>query len=969
MNQTIFPQGEPEQSMRTRMMLLVGQGITLGALLSLLFITSNALFLTTFGSQVLPYVYITVALLGTLISSGFASLQKRWTLPSVIMMTTAVLALFFLLCWAGLALAEQSWLSFPLIAAFPLFLQLGFVILGSQAGRLLDLRQIKRLFPQVVTGFVIGFIIGGALAPILVRWLGSTVNVLLPLTLITLVWLVLEFATSRQFPDAFQTAVTTTTTRTTHKSLRQLLAKRFVLLLFVYQMAAAMVYQFSDYLLLAQAGARYPTSEALAQFFSSFTILLNSADLFFLFLLSAYFLRRFGLRGGLLANPLVGMFIFALTAVVGLSGGPSSSLFFGLIVMARVLNITLTDGTTRTSVNAAYQALPESERIPVQTGAEGIGGPLALGLVGIILLVFNTISGLTIMHTVLFTLLLALLWAVIGFWVYRDYASELLHTIRRRALGEAALTLDDPTSLEVIENLLKSDEPGTVRLALDMLETAVNPDLDSHLCQLLTAAQPLLRLEALSRIERRQVAASLPQVIALAQSETDTAVKSAAIRAWCALDEIEIVENMAPFQSAPEPEVRRAVMVGLLRYGGISGVMAAGTQLHSLEQSANREERLLAAQVIGEVASRNYYQPLLTLLQDEDPFVRQAALTAAGQVGHPRLLPLVVENLAQPANRSAALTAVQMYGEAILPTVNAALQGKTDLDRDTIKRLVRVCGQIKGTAVIQTLHPFLDHADSDIRHSLLLALNACGYRADAAAQPRLRQILQLEASDAAYFATSQRDLAAESGGSIVPAVLPLQRALEDELTGVRQRMFLLLSFLYDARAMLQTETRFISGSGTERSLGLELLDVTLSGEEKALLFPLLDAKLSKAQQAHKLGQPFGLATLPREARLQEMIANENGRLRGWVRACAVYAAGKLGSTACTSAIEGALADDDARLRETAVWALYTLSPESYQRAATVLAKDASPQVRAVTSHLARSVQGYENATANARTRR
>ena len=90
-------------------------------------------------------------------------------------------------------------------------------------------------------------------------------------------------------------------------------------------------------------------------------------------------------------------------------------------------------------------------------------------------------------------------------------------------------------------------------------------------------------------------------------------------------------------------------MVGLLRYGGISGVLAAGIPLTFLVDDIEPAERAFAARIIGEVGINNFYQPLLALLSDEDVQVRLAALAAAGQVGHARLLPLVINNLADTA--------------------------------------------------------------------------------------------------------------------------------------------------------------------------------------------------------------------------------------------------------------------------------------------------------------------------------
>ena len=57
--------------------------------------------------------------------------------------------------------AGGVWVSAVLVL-FPIALQVGFVFIGG-ARRLLDVRQMKELFPRVVSGFAVGFLVGGLL--------------------------------------------------------------------------------------------------------------------------------------------------------------------------------------------------------------------------------------------------------------------------------------------------------------------------------------------------------------------------------------------------------------------------------------------------------------------------------------------------------------------------------------------------------------------------------------------------------------------------------------------------------------------------------------------------------------------------------------------------------------------------------------------------------------------------------------
>ena len=131
------------RDLRTRLLLLIGQSFTLGIILTLLLVVGNALFLTDFGSAYLPYVYLTAALLGSLTSYGSARAQSKWTLPQVAGATMTAVCLIFIIAWLARTTSQAKWVSFALMASFPLLLQIGFVILGGQAGRLFDVRQIN----------------------------------------------------------------------------------------------------------------------------------------------------------------------------------------------------------------------------------------------------------------------------------------------------------------------------------------------------------------------------------------------------------------------------------------------------------------------------------------------------------------------------------------------------------------------------------------------------------------------------------------------------------------------------------------------------------------------------------------------------------------------------------------------------------------------------------------------------------
>ncbi|RME44998.1 MAG: hypothetical protein D6791_11740, partial [Chloroflexi bacterium] len=157
------------------------------------------------------------------------------------------------------------------------------------------------------------------------------------------------------------------------------------------------------------------------------------------------------------------------------------------------------------------------------------------------------------------------------------------------------------------------------------------------------------------------------------------------------------------------------------------------------------------------------------------------------------------------------------------------------------------------------------------------------------------------------------------------AVALLHQALEEELALARNRVFLLLSFLYEARPILRAEEQIANGDGNAQALALETLEVTLSGELKATVIALVDPKLTLEKRLAALGGQA--AASDRDFQLRAIIADpERVWTHGWTRACAIYAAGRLGLTALRDAIQSALkTESEHPIPETARWALQQLT--------------------------------------------
>ncbi len=483
--------------MRTRVLLLAGQTVALGLMMAFLVVPVSALFLHEYGPGALPYVYLIVAVAGVAVSSLMSRAERRLSLAGLAGSVVATYLVAVAVGWVALAVWDGLWVTFPLLVLFPLSIPIGFVLVGSQAGRLLDVRQMKAQFPRVAAGFSVGFAVGGIAAAALVGPLGGPENLLGLDVLAAGLMLGLVLITARQFPADLR-AVPERVVRTlgspdTEASLqwRVLLTNRLVALILAYQLLSAAVTQLLDYMVWNRAAARFPDPSELAQFQGVFGAIINVVSVLFVVTLGGWMLTRFGLGLGLAANPLGVLVLLVATVVVGYLVGPAALVFFVLVCAQQVTDITLTDGSTRTSINATYQALPPRERVRAQTLVEGAGVPLALGFVGILLIGFDVL-GLGVRAVGVITLLLSGVWLASAALAYREYGVNLRAVLTKRPWDPVALRIDDAASRAAVDEMLASPDPHDVGLALDALVDA-GDDVSGYVLALLADPGPAQR--------------------------------------------------------------------------------------------------------------------------------------------------------------------------------------------------------------------------------------------------------------------------------------------------------------------------------------------------------------------------------------------------------------------------------------------------------------------------------------------
>lgn len=895
---------------------------------------SDALFLAEYGAENLPFVYIGFAIFAPLASIIYASLSARLRLGSLLVGALSLLLMMLAGFWALFVLVGAPWPALAFAVWFWVLWVITSILFWSVAGRLFNVRQAKRLFGLIGAGEIAAAVVGGIVITPLLNLTGITSLLLVGLAG-GIGALVLLFYLLRWQPElnALPSQVPVP------QELRQSKFQRgvrspYILLIFAVSFLSVVAYMVLDNTYYALAEIQFPDERQLASFIGVFFAAVGFGSFLTKLLFDAPFLRRFGVRGGIIALPLTVLIGTAVAIVLFLIAGTNPaavSPLFWVIVITKLVDRWVRDSMDKTSLQALYQPLPTAQRLKTLTQVEGIVEPLAAGAAGLGILLLNQLFTFAPSQLLYALLLVAMIWLVAGVVLgRRHYPAMLARALRQRRWTAEVLLAADASSIQVLQRALQNKDPGAVLYAMNSLAAYDPQTLLDNLPLLLKHNAAVVRLEALHMMGRLSVpspglSSLLPTLQQMIAAEPAAEVRSVAIQTYALFGEPDqALEDIRPYLNDPEPLVQRGAMVGLFRGHGIEGVLAAGQRLLSLSSAADSRERLLAAQVLEGVGDPSFYRPLTRLLHDPDLSVRHAALLAAGQVKNPRLWPAVVEQVEDTKTSGAAAVALRAGGESAVPAVVEALNRRGQRP-ETLLRLLAILKQIDYPQATTALADQLEHPNLLVRTHVLQSFS----HGEQLASDTIEARLTAEARWGNWLLATRDELKVGKTYKNDWDQL-VGRALDRQSRLLQQRLVALLALHSRRELILSLDAALSDSSGEKRAYALETFDISMPSALKPLLLPLL-RRLSEPEQTSTMADDAP----DRLERLRALV--EHTELDAWTRACALFALVVNTTRAATAKEEalpfGAIRETAERhrqigpplLQETAAWALACLS--------------------------------------------
>ncbi|OQX24761.1 MAG: hypothetical protein BWK80_19145 [Desulfobacteraceae bacterium IS3] len=942
---------------------------------------SYALFLTQFDAKKdLPYVYIVSSLITTGIGFLYEKMGERISLSKLLAWTVGFITVSITVLYIALELTNGDWgvvhkeAQRSVIMALTIWYTVLHILFNLEfwalAGHRLDVRQGKRLFGLISAGEILAGVIGGTGLEILVnRGIIRTQSLLLisavsaGLCLFMLLYIYLNFTKKEEAIAAEK--------EEKHEDRiagPRLSNKRYSFLVFSFAALSIVVFYITDYVFYDQVESSYKTditevinadktefesksasekdahtadkkgSEAeIAGFLGIFAAVMGVLNFLGNTFFAGRLMTRYGQSFGLLSVPVV-MVVCSFLAIIAKIFPSEIFSFFWMIVIAKLMDEVFRNTIGEPAIRILYQPFPGAQRLKIQAQLEGIVEPAAGAVTGALLLLLDHFD-LKSEHLIYVMVGVLAAWTINAVLLREEYTKvwTSLVTKRKRGFDGDTILMEDGSRKSVIEGL-ESSEPGKVIYCLNVLEEMDYENLQGHLTELLSHPEYEVRRHVLTKLRTHNMTSAADYVVRLLEFETEPKVIGTAIQTLCKLSQTEAFEQVSPYLETENTEIRKGVLIGLLRDSGIEGVMKAGSKLDIMINSRYSEERKLAAQVLGEVGFPTFYRPLLQLLGDTDMEVRAAAIVASGKLKNPKLIPSLLENLAEPLVRSSVVPAIIAFGETVLPALEEAFDDEEKY-RHVRSRIIRIIGRIGGEQAIALLKKKIDFSEENLRNLILKALVVCKYQAGEAERPMIRDKIRQEIKDAAWTLSVLLDIGDYKNAE------KLIEALRNEFRKNRDKVYLLLAMVYPTDAIMSAQRDIEIKVKDKSARALEAMDNLLDQDKeiKSMVFPLID-EITLAQCRSRLIAHFPQERISPHERLKETLSRSQQLISSWTKACALFTIGKIATKEFYDTIISTLSDPDPTVRETAVWALGCLNPNDLAERLQSLTSDKNRQV-------------------------
>lgn len=907
----------------------------------------DTLFLSRYPVSRLPYMYVAVAFCVAFASFGYSYYADRLRRDRVIIGSLAagcgMLAGIWLLLVSN---TSGDWVYPALYIIVEIVGGIAIIQFWTFANDIFSSREAKRLFGIIGFGGVISNVICGFAIAGVADVMG-TENLLLICVLLLIVCVSCVRGTAREAhaeiesamrkPKGASTGILHIAEGVTHifrnKHLRLIAAMVAVTVL----VTTIVDFQFKIIAKSAYEGQETGLATFFGYFFGFTGIIACVVQLFF----TTWILERKGIIASLLILP--------LAMLIGVLG-----LVFLVPAISMLVAATLTKGSENvvrytlynSTMQLLYVPVPAHQRGRAKAFIDGILKPLGIGASGLVILLLRQwfVEEELALTLGWVDLILIAIWLALVFSIRGEYVRSLLNTLKARRLdfSTSVSLVNDETTAAVLRKALASKSETDVLHALELLPTT-EVDVAEALARLLDHPSEIIRVTALNHMAR---AGRLDDLWGIQRRFHDDSeqVRAAAVQAFCALGGKRAVRTARPFLDDSSPVVRAAVVTGLIKFGGLDGILAAADTLKCLIGSDDPRERIQGANVLADIGVGNFYEPVLELMQDDAQPVRVAAIRAAGSMGSMELVPSLIYKLAPNDTARAATEALIAFGPRLEGLLLKVLDNDLE-DRKIRIRIPKILAKIGGPESFRRLVASIPNAGPELGAMM------------ARAAARLRERIRAFEVDDRPLVEATRNALREAYQELA-IIEDLQLEPEDLLTEAISMhhkkhiglAFRLLEIRYPSRTIQLVYTNLASENKRLRANAIEVLDNIVASDEARVLLPLLDDHNNHIT-VKKGAEMFELKRLEPQAWIGKLLDDADP----WLVACTLDLIGRKRFGQHLNRVAEHASSDDQVIRETACHCLSHLVGNGTKASAT-MASELDRVASEAADHRSKAVQ-------------
>ncbi|NEP39733.1 MAG: MFS transporter, partial [Okeania sp. SIO2H7] len=842
-------------------------------------LSTVSLFLDEYGADKLPWIYIASAGMGSGFGFFYSWLQKVMPLRRAIVAILWLMAIPLFLFRFGIGVQAFN-LAFITIFLMWLWVEASYLLndlnTSIVSNQMFNIREIKRTYPIISSGFLLAGVISGFSLPLLQGIVGLN-NVTLVSGGMVLIGAGLLFYLSEKYEQSFpDSARWTPEDEEPEFSIRRVKGplQGYIIPLIGFFVMAEVLYVFIDFQFFYQLELENSMEEGagrIASFLGIFEGTLSTFQVTTQWFASSRLVERIGVFGTATILPAgaVALGLFSFTgAITGLF-----SVFIGLVIL-RFLDELLHYTLIETTGPVLFQPLPDNVRSDIQTLVNGVAEPLSTGVTGVLILLilwfcslilpqgvnFEDQKGLLFVGIIIFS---GLLWAGIILLIRSKYVGLLVKSAERGRLG----VLDvDMRALKrsVIETLERPGAEADKRSCIELLNKMDPKNVGEILTPLLPMMSPALQCQSLEVMLNHPNPVYLDRIKALSSGSLPPEVLALTLRyIWLTEAEPDISQLRPYLQASVDSVVRGTAAALIMRRGDREQKAEATNALRRMISSKSERERVMGARALGEA---DYLQGLRlyvpNLLQDESLRVRCALLDVIAATHLEEYYSSLLRGLSYKSTREAALNALVRLGNDAIPLLVGVADDAQKHDLVRLQALTAL-GEIGSNEAIDALVGRMMTSWGTTRRNILRILSKMQGEVgiegvlDRVGRSGVEILLEQELMFIGQVYAAILDLSGVTAeSSTLFSALEgdgngkirtdygelLLRALSFLESDAVERCFLLMKFLYPLGAVQAAAFNILSDSRSNVARGLEILDNTVDIARKRSLINVLDRK-------------------------------------------------------------------------------------------------------------------------------